>query len=193
MSGHSDFQIDHFIVTKGNWTPYGQLKQCQREIRSRERTVAQLELDLSEKAIDLEEAKEEFQSLSRFDHLRKQIEIQRIELAMGSISESIVTAKRELIRFRKLAEELEPLIDGNPEDLDRETWMTKIRVMLAVDFLCNGRPSTNLITLILSTPADFRRNVITEVMHTVNAMNRGDIPTAIEQTCKLIEQQPASP
>lgn len=187
MNGHSEFQIDHFIVNKGNWTPYGRYKQCQREIRSRESGIKYMELELAEKAIDLEEAKESWKGLSGLDHQRKEIEIQRIELSMEGIRESLATNKRELTRFKRLAEELKPLVKGDENQLDRETWLTKIRVMLAVDLLCNGRPSTNLVTLVLSTPEEFRKTAIEEVVQVVKTIEHGDMTTAIEQTCKFIE------
>jgi hypothetical protein len=176
MNGHSDFQIDHFIVNKGNWTPYGQLKQIRREIEGRERSLAELAIDLEEKRLDLEECA---------DTPRGRLQARRVNLAIQGIQESIATTERELTRFREMESTLD--VSGDESDLDREMWLTRLRVMLALDLLCNGRPSSNLMTLVLSTPPDFRRQAITEVMQVVAVIRNGDIPQAIEQACKLIE------
>lgn len=177
MSGHSDFQIDHFIVNKGNWTPYGQRQQIRREIDSRERAIAELHLDLEERQLDLEECDR--------SKPRGRIQARRILLAIDALEKSIATTERELSRFRELGSRIS--VEGDDAELDRETWLTKLRVMLALDLLCNGRPSTNLVTLLLSTPEDFRRQAISEVMRVVSVIRNGDIPQAIEQACKLIE------
>lgn len=174
--GHSDFQIDHFVINKGNWTPYGQLKQIRREIAGRERGIAELRLDLEEKHIDLEECDQAT--------ARGRVQVKRIHLAIEAIGESIATTERELSRFREIESTLK--VEGDEAELDQEMWLTKIRVMLALDLLCNGRPSTNLVALLLSTPPQFRQQVVKEVLAVVNVIRNGDISQAIEQTCKLV-------
>lgn len=163
MSGHTDFQIDNFIINKGNWTPEGQLKQVEREIRSRTTAIQEMECEIES----------------------KELEVRRTQLAIQSLRESIDTANRELERFKEHRDSLE-----SSEGSDEETWLVRIQVMLAVDLICQGRPSPNVVNLLLSTPQKFRQNVIENVAGTLSQIRSGDIGVALETTCRLINEKP---
>src|SRR5690606_38102694 len=53
-AGHSEFQIEQFILTRGNWSPFGRYKQCLREIDSRRRAIQDMHLELAQLQLDLD-------------------------------------------------------------------------------------------------------------------------------------------
>lgn len=166
QSGHSDLQIDRFIVEKGNWTPYGRYKQALREIAGRHNSLQEMREDAELAVLDLDDAKVELQrELSgTTGFARKQIAHNRQARKLEQIQRAITTQQRELDRLVALATDLKQqigeLTPERREELDRETWSVRIRAMVAMDLLMGGRPSPATAELLIALPADMRQPIL---------------------------------
>src|SRR3990172_2909073 len=123
---HTQFQIDHFIIERGNWLPWGKLKQCRREIAGRERAIADLRDELETAELDLATVPGGWRWITR---RRNAIRRRQLARRIESIQQSIAENERELQRFRELAADAEKQLGSlTPEDearLDAEWWEYK--------------------------------------------------------------------
>lgn len=134
--GHTPFQIDHFILRRGNWTPWGEYRQCVREIRRRRRGVVQLDDEIHAVLLDLADARGTwcFRERSR---ARRTIRVRGLLEKVRELERAQSNERRELAHFearaRALRAELGELSQQRREDLEREAWLVRIRIMVASD------------------------------------------------------------
>lgn len=188
QEGHSEFQIERFIVTRGNWTPYGRYKQVLRELDKRQRGLEELQTRRRFLLIDRDEAARSLASFCRFvtDSLwwrsafhrrRAEIQLWQIDASLIRVDGEIETATRERTHFERLAEELRPqvgeLTDERRRMLDEELWDIRVRAMAAADLITRRNLSEPTLDLLLSMPLTMRTAVLRDVRETVVAMQQG--------------------
>ncbi len=117
--GHSDFQVEHFIVG-GGITDWGKYKQALREIHGR--------LQSHKKAGGDPEADREYRLL--------------VKLA------------------RELKGRIGDIDEGKRAALEADYWVTKIKMMLALDYFAYGRPSREAMDMIAMLPRGMRPMVL---------------------------------
>lgn len=171
--GHSQFQIDNFITSKGGATTYGKYKQALTELYSRFNSLKvsiceRLEKDLTENAFSIDDD-------SSDDIERKVAKIQHIKFKLEQEGDrrAIEGQKREFNRFyqhacalKKMLEDKHgPLTDEVKKTLEHEYWETKLKQTLATQLELTGRPNESLYEAILALPKDMKYRILDELSH----------------------------
>lgn len=117
--GHSDFQVEHFIVGQGV-TDWGKYKQALREIHGR--------VQAHKKAGADPEKDREYRLL--------------VKIA------------------QELKERIGELDEGKRAVLEADFWITKIKLMLALDYYATGRPSRESMDIVAMLPREMRPMVL---------------------------------
>ena len=173
---HTPFQIENFIVGRGNPTAFARLRQAEREIKKRRRGAAELALVLRGIELDLAGLSSRW-CFSLRSRLRRDLELDRKRIAHAEALESLAENAEELAQFERLAaqarHELGPLDPGARARLDAEMWVEKLRAMIAIDLLSQGRPSSSTVELLASFPADLRGPILDDMRATIEANVRG--------------------
>ena len=171
--GHSEYQIDHFIVGRGNWTPWGRYRQALREIDKRLRGLSQLRDDRELAQVDLEELERTwvFRAATR---RRNAVKHRRLEAQIQFLNRDIAECERELARLTAIAQGLKTQLgDLSPERraaLEEETWETRLRAMAGLDILTQGRITEQTLSLLLSLPRSRRDPILREVQETMESV-----------------------
>lgn len=170
---HSEFQIDNFILTKGNWTTWGMYRQCLREVDSRERTKCELEEQLELLELDVSELESEGGAIDK----RKAIELRGKRRGVGYLKREIAENERELSRFREHEQRLKEIVgeltDERRSELEADHWATKTRLMAAIDLATVGSIQPNTIPMILCLPAEIRLPILKDIKATVSEARLG--------------------
>lgn len=161
--GHSAFQIAHFIVTRGNWTPWGKYRQCLRELERRRGAIEQLEHELEIAALDLTDLARRW-SFRATTRRRRMLERRQIARRMRDLRLQLRDVRRELAVFLAIAKALRkrigPLTPERRARLEAETWHERIGIMAAIDRLTNrGAPSASTQELFLALPPADRARI----------------------------------
>jgi hypothetical protein len=164
--GHSAYQIEHFITTRGNWTPWGKLQQALREVRTRRRARAQLCSEIELAQIERIETRREwcFRETSR---RRRAIRLRRLDERIDELTECLAANGRALVQFqreaRSAALEVGPVSSERRAALERETWNVRIRAMAAIDVHARGSLSPATLELLCAIPSVEREAIFTEI------------------------------
>lgn len=164
--GHSTFQIERFIIERGNWTPWGKLQQALREIQKRRQGVAQLHDEIALAQVERVETRRRwcFRETSR---RRRAIRVRQLNARIDELRRNIITNRRELNQFVHLAREcatrVGPVDAVRRAELEMETWMTRIRAMAAIDVLTRGGISASTLELICAIPTEDRESILNEI------------------------------
>lgn len=174
---HSEFQIDNFIVGRGNFTPYARYKQAQREADKRERGADELLLAIDDLILDIEALQARW-CFTRTGSRRRDNELKRKRLALAGARRAFEVNEFELQRFRELAEtarkELGELSPERAAELDAEMWESKLRAMVATDLIVHGRLSGPTLELLVSVPPEMRQPIIEDMRQTMAALRSGE-------------------
>lgn len=191
QSGHSDLQIDHFIVSKGNWTPYGRYKQCLREIASRHNALLEMREEAELAVLDLDDAKLalEREALGTPAAVRKRVACDRQRRRLESIHRTVATQQRELDRLVALATDLKQqvgeLTDDRRAELDAELWSVRVRAMVALDMFTSGHLSQSTAELLIALPVEIRQPILQSAK---NAEATGELFDWLEQGPRALPQ-----
>ncbi|MGE3316617.1 MAG: hypothetical protein AB7O26_15985 [Planctomycetaceae bacterium] len=165
-SGHSRFQIEHFIATRGNWTPWGKLQQARRELRKRRFAETELKDDIELAEIERTEVGRRwcFRSTTR---RRRDLRLRQLDRRIAELKRSRASNQRELREFetieRHCTELVGPVTPERQAALDAETWRTRIRAMAAIDVLTRGGISHATLELICAIPKPERESILREI------------------------------
>lgn len=160
QDGHSDFQIDYFILGKSSGTAYGAYTQCLRELESRRNTLIGIEDDLAALCDDLQGLVATVTDMTNRD-LRKR---QRQRDAMTKHQADVQREHdRFLMHARELKEILGELTPEKRETLEWELWLHRLKVMAALDFYTMGGLSRSTAETIFAVPPEMRRKILTEL------------------------------
>ncbi len=170
--GHSRFQIEHFITTRGNWTPWGKLQQALREVRKRRQGETQLHDDIELALIERTEVRRTwcFRATSR---RRRAVRLRQLRQRIDDLQQSLATNRRELESFEAIARNCSALIGPVTPDqraaLEAETWRIRIRAMAAIDVLSRGGISHATLELICAIPPSERESILQEIRESIEA------------------------
>jgi len=162
QTGHSEFQDDYLITWRHGGTVYGQYKQALRELYRRFRGLR--EMDFDRQKSEIETRKSQHEKREYFDAELAAIEHKRKIMQLEELERSYTNTKREFIRFYQQAVHLKKQIGIlDPEKrrkLDREMWIHRTKVIVALDLLTIGRLSKNAYELLGALPRDMKKPVI---------------------------------
>lgn len=178
---HTDFQIDHFIATRGNWTPWGIHRQCLREIKRRELAHLEISEQLELLKIDMAELREKQSESKAHDRARNDIRLRQMERGIVQLELSLKENQQELERFRhnneEALEKIGPITNGQARQLEEETWVVRIRAMVAMNLASEGRVNQSTWRLILSLPPRLKEPLMTEILDAMRKLQSpSDIP-----------------
>jgi len=170
--GHSAFQIAHFIVTRGNWTPWGKYRQCLRELDRRRAGIEQLEHELEIAALDLADLARRW-SFRATTRRRRALERRQLTRKMRDLRLQLRDVRRELNVFLAIARSLKATLGELTQEqraaLEEETWRTKLRGMAALDLATQGRISEPTLSLLLATPHDWHAPLLRQIRRALDA------------------------
>jgi hypothetical protein len=174
-SGHSDFQVDHFVVG-AEVNPWAQYKQALREVAGRWESIETMRLDLQV----LEATPPPKRVFAIGARYRVPARIRRVkwEREVARLRAAIASTERELSRFVELAVDLKKQIGELTEDerarLEAESWADKARRMAQIDYLVAGAISRQTIEFIEHFPRPMRQRLLIEVAEPVNLLGVTD-------------------
>ncbi len=167
---HSNMQIDRAIVGHGGGPhPYGQYRQCLRELHSRFVNARRLHLEqacLDAEIEDLQEAPESEGSKAKLQRARKRaLKLLELEETQSRLKDSC----RELGRFLGLSlalkEQVGELTPRRRDELDLEAWRETLKLRAALDSLAGGRPSRSTFEAIMLLPPAEKRGLLAECVN----------------------------
>jgi len=163
--GHSDFQIDNFILGSPECgTTYGKYRQVLRELEGRRAGLIGLYLDREEAQINIDELEA---AADEMGQRRRAIALMRARISLDNLQRGIVHTEGEFRRFYAHAVALKKILGTlTPErkrTLDLEMWQHKARCSAAMDWNIYGRLSTDTLRLAMMMPPDMRPEFLSEL------------------------------
>lgn len=144
LGGHTDLQMERFIVVKAGGTLWGQYQQCLRELHKRAWAI-----------VDIVAAHEEAQH---------QAGSWRARASLIRTRQAMATTVRELLHFYRIGAALKaaigPVDQARAAQLDRETWIHRFRRRAALERITAGGVSQGTIEAVLSLPEDDARDLL---------------------------------
>lgn len=154
---HSDWQIDHFILSANGGTIYGRYKQALRELHKRYRGLKGLYAERALLEIDIEElADVESKAPESPDARRHAIRLAQKRMALDGLQRNIRDTEREFLRFyahaTMLKEQVGELTPERRAELDRDMWLHQIKAMAAADIMALGHLNSGTVNLLMAIP-----------------------------------------
>ncbi len=173
---HSEFQIEHFIVGRGNFTPYGRYKQAVREMEKRERAAEELLLTINDLTLKLETVQRRW-CVTRWQRRKRDNDLNRTRMSLASARRMFEENEFELQQFRDLAQKvrvkLGQMTAERAQNLEAEMWDAKLRAMVATDLIVQGRLSGPTLDLLVSIPSVMRQSILADMRETLAALRDG--------------------
>lgn len=145
QTGHSELQIDSFILAESGCTAYGMYVQCLRELDSRQDTLEGMKDDIATQQKELRE-----RELRLTATLKLQRDVQREH-------------DRFLMHARALKAQVGELTTERRAALDDQMWIARITLNLAIEVFTNGIPSAGTLATILSLPKDMQTQILATI------------------------------
>lgn len=179
--GHDDTQIALWVIKKNGLTPWGEYRQCLREIDKRFSALENC-------VIDLDENRQRIADLHVTDRGPvRDCALRRANIEKLAILQRRRTLTRELEVFVELAEqrrsELGEITPERRVDLDREFWIRKLAFQAKAELLATGTMSANLLELLACLPGDEQAAILESIHATLPAD-----ATRLEAIPKLLPQ-----
>ena len=132
---HSEFQMDHFITIRAGGTPWGMYRQALRELDSRKSAL--------------------------LEHYSKR---QSLEMQKNTLDRTIADQEREFKHFYAqavaLKNDLGELTPERKAQLERETWLHRLKMKAAIELRTIGRVSEDTMETLLALPKVEREAVL---------------------------------
>ena len=161
--GHSDFQMQYFILSKQGQTPYGVYKQALRELYSRYKGLVELAFSISKKRYKLKTMKRKYDE-GKIDKEYYFIRKREIELQIEELYRELNAVKVEFRYFFFTVKELDEKFGGIPDtekrELEKEYWISKLKKRAMIELNTQGRLSPSTMDTIMSLP----KNIIVKVL-----------------------------
>jgi len=165
QTGMSDFQDDYLVTVRAGGTLYGQYKQALRELYKRFRGLREVTCDKEKLEVEIEE--QEFIKDNDTDKFKKKyaaIEYKRKVMQLEESERSFSDTEREFSRFFKqasfLKKQIGELTDEKRALLDRDMWMYKIKEMICIDWISQGRLGNNTFEFLNACPANMKNDLL---------------------------------
>jgi len=163
-SNHSDLQIESFNIATNGITEYGQYIQTIRELKVRYGNLKRMYCEKELLEVDLEELQCNKDFANNFDKKRNEINIKKKFMSLEDISRNIKDSETEFYKFYLLAKDLKSKIGELTEErknqLDKEMWLIKIKLMAATDLKLCGNLRSSTIEMINFLPEDMKSEII---------------------------------
>lgn len=171
QTGHSEFQDDYLITVRAGGDTYGQYKQALRELHRRETGLREIEFSIEILEIDIDELDGKSPA-NEYDSRRNAVELRKKTMQLEEAQRVYRDTKREFDRFWhqacQLKDEIGELTDEKRNKLDRDMWLNKVKSMIAIDLVCNGRPSQGTYEFVASLPKGMKREVLSSIQNHKN-------------------------
>lgn len=165
---HSDWQIDHFILSANGRTVYGRYKQALRELHKRFRGLKGLYAERALLGLDIEEmAEAQPAAPESLAARRRTIQVAQKRMALDDLEQSIADTEREFLRFYRhaaiLKEQVGELTPGRRAELDRDMWLHQTKALAAADIMVQGALSQGTVNLLMAAPPQERQQLWAEI------------------------------
>ncbi len=160
----TQYQIDHFVVGE-KMTPYRILRQILMELETRYVNLELTKKDQKIEIIKIKQLKSTIDSLEGFDKEIQELEIEKKELELNSISKTIFNTEYEINvlenQFKKLKEQYPDMksVLTDP-DGEEEYWINKFIKEAQVDIMTTGRVGKGVLDAIMSLPNEHQQFII---------------------------------
>lgn len=160
----TQYQIDHFVVGE-KMTPYRILRQILMELETRYVNLELTKKDQKIEIIKIKQLKSTLDSLEGFDKEIQELEIEKKELELNSISKTIFNTEYEINvlenQFKKLKEQYPDMksVLTDP-DGEEEYWINKFIKEAQVDIMTTGRVGKGVLDAIMSLPNEHQQFII---------------------------------
>ncbi len=160
----TQYQIDHFVVGE-KMTPYRILRQILMELETRYVNLELTKKDQKIEIIKIKQLKSTLDTLEGFDKEIQELEIEKKELELNSISKTIFNTEYEINvlenQFKKLKEQYPDMksVLTDP-DGEEEYWINKFIKEAQVDIMTTGRVGKGVLDAIMSLPNEHQQFII---------------------------------
>ena len=160
----TQYQIDHFVVGE-KMTPYRILRQILMELETRYVNLELTKKDQKIEIIKIKQLKSTLDSLEGFDKEIQELEIEKKELELNSISKTIFNTEYEINvlenQYKKLKEQYPDMksVLTDP-DGEEEYWINKFIKEAQVDIMTTGRVGKGVLDAIMSLPNEHQQFII---------------------------------
>lgn len=160
----TQYQIDHFVVGE-KMTPYRILRQILMELETRYVNLELTKKDQKIEIIKIKQLKSILDTLEGFDKEIQELEIEKKELELNSISKTIFNTEYEINvlenQFKKLKEQYPDMksVLTDP-DGEEEYWINKFIKEAQVDIMTTGRVGKGVLDAIMSLPNEHQQFII---------------------------------
>jgi hypothetical protein len=165
QDGHSNFQIQHFIVGAEGPTPWGMYQQALRELRKRRDILRDLDLDLE---LARHTKRNRVTIATLLGWLWSPLRIRAIRAARGYVNllDARDSTRREFAEFLEHARRLKAQLGTIDRDkLEAQQWQAKGRAMADVDLKLHGVLSTATMNYLICLPVPMQDCIVGELAH----------------------------
>lgn len=189
---HSQFQQDNLITKRAGGTLYGQYKQALRELYKRTRGLREdwYQLEKTKNKIKQLQAKEQLllnevvEKKGSYNNMlsleadvlkikieKIQLDIKHSEMTLEEQNRSLRETFRELKRFYAQADWLQTQLEEKHgkltkekiNELDIDMWMYRIKEMIAIDMVYQGRMLNTTYEFLVALPVPLKTKIITQL------------------------------
>jgi len=146
-TGHSIFQLDHFVTIKEGLTPWGMYRQALRELKGRYNALRSLVI-------------ERIKAQQKIAKTKKPLKKVEWAFRLEETEERIAQNLRDFSRFFAHARHLKELIgDKDRDKLEADFWQERLKIKAAFEVMSTGRISESMSFLLLSLPKPMQETV----------------------------------
>ena len=187
---YSDFQVHQFLLSNNGPTSYAAYVQARRELGGRvdDLKVMKIKIELAE--LDCEDMEAIPTPIKATDRRRLEIQKQQAGLGLAAMKRSLIAKQADVDRFHGIASDLrEQLGELDAEgwsNLDHEMWVSKAKLLLAIDLISQGRMSKRTAEFISQFPSNDRKmlcELFAEKKQLVHMFETSELPLL---PCKAI-------
>lgn len=165
---HSDFKLDCFVVGRDTGTAYGQYLQVLRELSVRVDVLQTLCLERAQSEIAVEEFATSLgrKDAKACDRHWGALELTKRRIAVAGLGRRIESVCAEFARLYQQAVHLKTKLgELTPErrsELERATWIQRIKQRVALDMATIGRIDIKTLETLMLVPREMRQAVLAD-------------------------------
>ena len=161
--GHSEFQLDYFVVAANGVTTWGAYQQCLRELQTRESALESGEFELRRLLLRIARAHEKIDAATGIARMKALLEADVASSSHAALTKlqhgRTIERDHLLKRATALRAELGPLTPERIQTLDADHWYAVVRRRCAFELLANGRVEPQTLGLLAALRPDLRERV----------------------------------
>lgn len=168
--GHSETQLDWFVLAGHGVTVWGAYQQALREIRARSAALRAGDFEIDRATIRLAKAEAAVKAAknARDDiaEMQATLDVEEAEAALDAAGEAQADRERELRHFESRGAELRarlladgPLTPDRVRRLDEDHWYAVVRRRVALEIAANDRVDGSTLALFAGMPVHLRQRL----------------------------------